>query len=365
MTELLEGELAHLFFGVLPGGKMGVFQVLRDLTGEGSEVWAIDLETRERTFLTAGITPRYASTGHLLFATSDGVLMARPIDPATAEFTGPAVPVAEGLVMRGLGFANYAVSESETLIYEVGGADAVAGEGLFEPVWVTRSGEAAPVDPGWRFNLMEGFGLRLSPDGTRVAITQRVDGNEDVWIKQLPDGPLERLTSDDLIDTSPFWSPDGEFVAYSRGDGSTGFDIWQRRADGTGAPELLLDDERSLYQGRWSPDGEWMIFRTDSYRSRTVARRRHRRLPARRGQRRDTVGCEPRVLGTIPGPIPEWALARLYVRPDRSEGSLRQALPQRGFNADHSLTGWGAKPLVGAQRQRVVLYRRRGRARCG
>ena len=152
VTGLLEGEFGHFFFGVLPGGKMGVFQVVRDLTGEGSEVWAIDLETHERTFLTAGNTPRYASTGHLLFATSDRVLMARPIDPATAVFTGPAVQVAEDLVMRSLGLANYAVWESETLIYEVGGADAVAGEGLFELVWVTRSGEAVPVDPRWRLS---------------------------------------------------------------------------------------------------------------------------------------------------------------------------------------------------------------------
>ena len=127
---------------------------------------------------------------------------------------------------------------------------------------MTRSGEAAPVDPGWRFNVEESFGLRLSPDGARVAITQRVDGNEDVWIKQLPDGPLERLTSDDRIDTSPFWSPNGEFVAYSRDDGSGNLDIWQGRADGTGSPQPVLDDERNLYQGRWSPDGEWMVLRT-------------------------------------------------------------------------------------------------------
>ncbi len=44
--------------------------------------------------------------------------------------------------------------------------------------------------------------------------------------------------------------------------GSTGYDIWQRRADGTGSPQPVLDAERNLYQGRWSPDGEWMVFRT-------------------------------------------------------------------------------------------------------
>ncbi len=187
--------------------------------------------------------------------------MVQPIDPATAELTGPAVPVAEDLSLN-LGFANYAVSESGTLIYGVGAG--FGGEGLFEPVWVTRSGDAEPVDPSWQFTILigAGSGLRLSPDGARVAVQQLVDGNDDIWIKHLPDGPLERLTSDDQVDTSPFWSPNGEFVAYSRGDGGDGFDIWQRRADGTGSPQPVLDDERSLYQGRWSPDGEWMVFRT-------------------------------------------------------------------------------------------------------
>ncbi len=263
LTELLEGEILHRFLNVLPGGQMAVFQVMRDLTGEDSEVWAIDLETRERSFLTAGTTPRYASTGHLLFATPDGVLMAQRIDPATAELTGPAVPVVEDLSFA-LAFANYAVSESGSLIYAVGGADAAGLEGFLEPVWVTRSGDAEPVDPSWQFSLqfVTGSGLRLSPDGARVAVMQLVDGNDDIWIKHLPDGPLERLTSDDRVDTSPFWSPNGEFVAYVRGDASTGLDIWQRRADGTGSPQPVLDGERSLYQGRWSADGEWMIFRT-------------------------------------------------------------------------------------------------------
>jgi hypothetical protein len=261
VTELLEGELAHNFFDVLPGGKMGVFGVLRDLTGEGTEVWAINLETREQTFLTAGNRPRYL-TGRLLFVTQDGVLMERPIDPATAKFTGPAVTVEEDLVMRGLGFANYAVSESGTLIYEVGGADAVAGEGLLgvELVWVTRSGGAVPVDPNWRFQVgTGGAGLKLSPDGTRVALTI----NDDIWTMQLPDGPPEQLTSDDRIETSPFWSrPNGEFVTYTRTDGSGDNEIWKSRADGTGSPQPVLDDERRLYQGQWSHDGEWILVRT-------------------------------------------------------------------------------------------------------
>jgi hypothetical protein len=197
----------------------------------------------------------------LLFATPDGVLMAQPIDPATAVFTGPAVQVAEGLAMqRGLGFANYAVSESETLIYEVGGTDAVGG--LVELVWVTRSGDATLIDPGWQFyRPASHIALRLSPDGEQVALTRLADGIVDIWIKQLPDGPFGRLTLDDNIQTYPDWSTDGQFVTYVEAPAGGNYDVWRRRADGTGEPMLLLDDECDLFQARGSTDGEWMVFR--------------------------------------------------------------------------------------------------------
>ena len=73
VTEGLERETIHAGLVVLPGGKMGVFQVWYAVTGEDAEVWAINLDTRERRFLVAGHSPRYASTGHLLFGTPDGV----------------------------------------------------------------------------------------------------------------------------------------------------------------------------------------------------------------------------------------------------------------------------------------------------
>ena len=258
VTELLEGELGHGSLRVLPGEKMGVIQVYHPQIVEDAEIWAVDLDTGERGFLTAGNTPRYASTGHLLFVTPDGVLMAAPIDPGSAELTGPPVPVADGLTISPVGEANYSVSESGTLIYSSGALGEVRA-GL-EAVWVTRSGEAAPVDPGWRFGVALDLGLRLSPNGAQLSFTSSVEGNADVWIKQLPDGPLERLTFEDDVETYPGWTPDGQYVTYVGGEVGS-YDAWWRRADGTGAPELLLDDERSLNQVRWSPDDEWMVFR--------------------------------------------------------------------------------------------------------
>ncbi len=98
VTERAEGETLHDFLRVLPGGKAAVFQVWHAISGQDAEIWAIDLETGERRPLTPGSSPRYASTGHVLFGTRDGTLMAAPIDEATAELTGPAEAVVEGLL---------------------------------------------------------------------------------------------------------------------------------------------------------------------------------------------------------------------------------------------------------------------------
>ena len=62
-----------------------------------------------------------------------------------------------------------------------------------------------PVDSSWQVNtggsytgadLPVGWGLALSPDGRRIAFTQLTDLGTDIWIKQLPAGPVSRLTLD-------------------------------------------------------------------------------------------------------------------------------------------------------------------------
>ena len=64
------------------------------------------------------------------------------------------------------GAANYAVSDDGTLAYMPG---ATGDRSVLEVVWVNRGGEksALPIEPR-NFNQM-----RLSPDGTRVAVGRR------------------------------------------------------------------------------------------------------------------------------------------------------------------------------------------------
>jgi serine/threonine-protein kinase len=260
LTERTEGEVFHRLPQLLPGGRAVVFQVFRDQDGTDSEIWSLNLETRERAMLIRGNSPRYVTTGHLLFGTPDGRLMAAPFSVEKAELTGSAVPVAEGLSNDPLrGVLHYSVSGTGALVYRAG---EVAGQG-HELVWVTRSGQATPVDQGPLLppRGIGNYGWRLSPDETRIVFNSVVDGNDDVRIKHLPEGPVERLTFSADQDFRPFWTPDGQSVTYFSGPTREDRNVWSTRADGTGEPMLILDDERTYVQGAWSPDGEWLVLR--------------------------------------------------------------------------------------------------------
>ena len=250
LTRLTGGEGLHLFMDFLPGGESALLQV--GLSDGQPEVRAVDLATGEMKPLMSGEQPKYASTGHLVVIV-DGTLMAAPFDPKAVELLGPAVALVDGV-------GSHAMSRTGKLVYMTGAGG--AGVDDTELVWMTRSGIATPLQPGWAFDRGGGnYGWSVSPDGARVALRRRTEGNNDIWIKELPEGPLRRLTFDEGQQREPYWSPDGQTVMYSSGELGDR-NVWSRPADGTGVGTLVHDDERSLAQGTWSPDGEWLVFRS-------------------------------------------------------------------------------------------------------
>ena len=248
VTRLAENESSHVLSDVLPGGTVGLVSVGDD--AGGFEVRALRIDTGEMTTLASGGFPRYASSGHVVFMATDGAtLMGARFDQRAMEFLGQPVALLEDL-------AAFSLSHTGDLFYSS------AGGRRMEFIWVTRSGQATPVDPGWSFDSGAGNAAwSMSPDGTRVALRETVDGNDDIWIKQLDNGPYSRLTFHEGQDGSPRWTPDSEivtFVSIRAGDR----DVWTKRADGTGAVELLYDHESSLVEALWSPDGEWLVLRS-------------------------------------------------------------------------------------------------------
>jgi dipeptidyl aminopeptidase/acylaminoacyl peptidase len=94
-----------------------------------------------------------------------------------------------------------------------------------------------------------------SPDGRRVAFS----AFDRLWVKDMPDGAPRRLTSTDVGEYHPAWSPDGAWIAYVTWDDSAGGDIMRVRADGTGQPQRLTSVRALYYNVAWSPDGQRVV----------------------------------------------------------------------------------------------------------
>ena len=214
----------------------------------------------------------YVPTGHVLYLTSSGTLMAVPWDNTALAATGPPVPVLDGIQAPG-----FVVSKEGTALYLVGRPEFAPGPTPNSAlVWVSRSGQVEPVDSSWQVNtggtyggdgsLETGWGLALSPDGRRIALTLLTDLGTDIWIKQLPTGPVSRLTLDPGDDRAPAWTPDGRAITFlsdrpipretTRRAGR--FALWEQAADGTGEPRLLWGKD-AVADGFRGPDGRWIV----------------------------------------------------------------------------------------------------------
>jgi len=249
-------ESFHAWFDVLPGSRAAIGTLGYNPTSDANayRIAAFDFETGEHEVLLAGVFARYSRTGHIVYVSPDGLLLAAPFDADALELTGSPVALAEGLSVGNFGSADLDIAEDGTLVYMAGSTST----GLGRAVWVDRDGDVEPVDPEWEFDPgMPEAALALSPDGGRLAVKISTESGEDIWVKELPDGPLSRLTFDDGIDRRPQWSRDGRRIFYTSdrsGPEENHYDLWSQPSDGTGVPELLLDLEASVLEARLTPD---------------------------------------------------------------------------------------------------------------
>jgi serine/threonine-protein kinase len=247
------------FLHVVDGGEVAIFT---EFGPDATRIEAIRLATGERNVLTPGTGAFPLDNGLVLFATEEGQIMAAPFDADAMAFSEPPIPVLEGLQIAANGVSRFTASRGGSVLYWTGTALST----VFELVWVSRDGAATPVDEGWTFDSStDDRGWALSPDGTRLALKAHTDLGNDIWIKELPDGPLSRLTFAEGEERFPRWSPDGErvlFLSDRSGAGNSYLKPWTKRADGAGEAELVYDWERWVAEAHWSPDGEWLILRT-------------------------------------------------------------------------------------------------------
>ncbi|MEX0976409.1 MAG: Tol-Pal system beta propeller repeat protein TolB [Woeseia sp.] len=94
----------------------------------------------------------------------------------------------------------------------------------------------------------------FSPDGRQLVLTLGgADGNLDIYLMNLADQQVTRLTTNRSIDTEGSWSPDGRQI-YFTSDRSGGPQIYRIDAAG-GTPERITFEGSYNARPRLSPDG--------------------------------------------------------------------------------------------------------------
>jgi serine/threonine-protein kinase len=238
----------------MPDGRSVLFRIVPQDSIEGAQIAMLDLKTLEtRIVVTGGSAARYASTGHLVYA-SGQTLKAVAFDYERQQTRGDPVllPDVEITTTLDNGAAEFAISETGTLLFVT---PAVPGQSLRTLSWVDRQGKEEPLAlaPG-RYVYP-----RISPDGTRVALD--ISGaSRDVWIWNLRRPSLTKLTSGPTEDAVPVWSRDGHRVFFA--SNRTGnFDVYSIAADGATMDRVEFAGPGSQFPTSFTPDGTRLLVR--------------------------------------------------------------------------------------------------------
>ena len=260
----LEEEWGIVWVHGLPGARGALVVACPGTTCpiDAGQLHIVDLEDLSSELLFEQVLRAwYAPTGHIVYVRADGAVLAQPFNPTTLELTGSSIPLFAGV--RTLGgsssFPDMHLGADGTLLYVEG---FVSASGSLTPVWVERDGTAREIDPGWRVQgIPNRVSLALSPEGDRLAISiQDAGATYDLWVKQLDTGPLSRLTVEGAENIRATWALDGQSLTFVS-NRAGGYDLWTKRADGSGTAELVLDQEAAIWEGFFSPDGTWLAFR--------------------------------------------------------------------------------------------------------
>jgi Tol biopolymer transport system component len=90
---------------------------------------------------------------------------------------------------------------------------------------------------------------RPTPNLGKLAYVQ----GGDIWVKALPDGELQRLTSDGR-NREPRWSPSSQWLAFRKGD----HQVWLMSADGNGAH--VLNEGAAVDAFAWAPVSDRLAY---------------------------------------------------------------------------------------------------------
>jgi serine/threonine-protein kinase len=246
-----EGELDHVALSLLPDGRGVLFTILPSSAAAPLQIAVLDLRTGQRkTLIRGGSQPEYAETGHLVYAAGRSLTAVR-FDLERLAVQGDPVLLVEDVLRRvDSASANYAVSRGGALVQVPAGT--VDSPGSL--IWVDRSGRQSPTGAPPHIYA----GPRLSPDGTRVAVTL-ADRQNDLHVLDLKKGTLLRLAQSPAVEYSPVWTRDGQRLVFASNRDGGRPNLFSQSADGTGTVERLTNAPFWQHPAWVAPDGTGIL----------------------------------------------------------------------------------------------------------
>ena len=125
--------------------------------------------------------------------------------------------------------------------------------------WIDRSGRKLGVVG----EAADYSNPALSPDDTKLAVGIRDSKTRtrDIWIFDLLRGTKTRLAFDPNDDLDSIWSPDGRRIAFYTPTARAKENIYWKPADGSGSEELLLGGKEAQENMEdWSRDGKFLMY---------------------------------------------------------------------------------------------------------
>jgi dipeptidyl aminopeptidase/acylaminoacyl peptidase len=151
------------------------------------------------------------------------------------------------------------------------------------------------------YELVNAGDPRISPDGSRIAfVVTAVDRESNeyrgaIWVAPLDGSAKPRqFTSGERRDSTPRWSPDGNWLAFAsnRGEDKTPMNLYVIPAEG-GESRKLTDQKESVEEIAWAPDSKRVAFlarvRDEAYAEEDDKKRAPRRF-TRVFHKLDSVG---------------------------------------------------------------------------
>ena len=171
--------------------------------------------------------------------------------------------------------------------------------------------------------------MRLSPDGRSIAV-QREDGSgaAAIWFFDFVRGATQRFTTHPAYDAAPVWAPDGSrLFFFSLRDGP--WSVYEKPSSGTSDERLVLKTGNNLVPSDVSPDGRFLLYvDTSSQRSDILIMPLAGTVPSNSGTRPFVTTPADENFGRF-SPDGKWVVYR-------SDESGRYEVYVRAFNQDGS-----------------------------